>query len=134
MALKYILADDKAWNIYAVELNPEKAKTIHQDGILLKDHVAAEDGFNYLFSSQNKHKFDLIVVSDQDPSLVDEKTGQLIQAARNALSKNGKLLIYSDDLTMEKVQAFLKARQYLYERSLSKNGLHDIIILSRQAM
>ena len=100
-------------NLTALEMSETAAKDIVKSEILPESQVLAGDGLAHLRSG--KKKYDLITANMLGP---DDKDGtlflNLIDAAKNSLSPEGKLLVYSEANTMGTVQRLCESEGLNY--------------------
>lgn len=105
LALKEVLnlADE---NITALEIEDSEAKRIVKSGILPKTSVVSGNGIDFL--NRGEKKYDLITACMLGPDWgyngKTSLTSMFFDVAVKNLNKDGKIIVYSDDLTMKKVK------------------------------
>ena len=97
----------------ALETSAGMAQAITNSRILPPDSVKVGDGLQYL--TEGHTPFDLITASMFGPDGSESFAECFLEAARNSLKQNGKLLIYSDPHTMQTVKNVLEKKGIYYD-------------------
>jgi predicted O-methyltransferase YrrM len=103
-----LLAEQNGGTVEALEVEPSRFKELEQSGLTQAMPVQAHmvDGIDWLIDqAQQGEQFDLIAGCMLGPDFEGSLTKELLDISRTTLVPGGKLIVYSDKLTMKAARA-----------------------------